>query len=523
MGVSHEETRAGAGIDRRGFLTKIGIGAAGAVAVGAGCPMGQGATARAAGGTSVVATDRFGRLFPTLGTFAPESPAVTAALTEMGKRGGLLDANDDLSKGPVALITEPGLSAGNPNNPTHTAGTTFVGQFLDHDITFDTSSALGHATSATDTVNHRSARFDLDSVYGAGPEASAFLYRSDDRDKLKVESGGLYEDLPRDGENTAIIGDPRNDENLIVGGLHASMLMFHNAAVDKARSEGSSAVFEDARRMTRWHYQWLILHQFLPQFVGQDLVDDILKRGRRVYRPKDFAYIPVEFQGACYRFGHSMVRPSYRANMTGNPGGKPFFAMVFDASESGKRDPDDLSGGVRARRRFVGWETFFDFADGNVKPNKMIDSNISSPLFDLPLPTLPGRAGPSSLAQRNLLRHLTWELPSGQDVAAAIGSDRLAAADLDELSGLGVGFERSTPLWYYTLKEAELMAGGRHLGPVGGRIVAEVFIGLLQLDPGSYLTAEPKWTPTAGSAGRDFEMTDFLTFAGVDPASRRAR
>jgi hypothetical protein len=124
------------------------------------------------------------------------------------------------------------------------------------------------------------------------------------------------------------------------------------------------------------------------------------------------------------------------------------------------------------------------------------------------------------LPQRTLLRHLTWSLPSGQDVAAAMGIAPLARKDLRELRRYG--FDESTPLWYYTLKEAELLADGIHLGPAAGRIVAEVLIGLLQTDPDAYLAANPSWQPTLGRGG-DFRITDFLTYAGVDPASRHDR
>ena len=279
-------------------------------------------------------------------------------------------------------------------------------------------------------------------------------------------------------------------------------------------------VFAEARRLTTWHYQWLIVHEFLPQIVGQAMVDDVLRRGRRFYRPRrGEAFIPVEFQTGTYRMGHSMVRPSYRANLAGD-NGQPFFGFIFDPSQEGKADPDDLRGGSRAPRRFVGWQTFFDFGDGEVKPNKKIDTKISTALFTLPLGAIASHDAPTALPQRNLLRHLTWQLPSGQSVAHTMGVTPLAAADLQELAPLGVGFERSTPLWYYVLKEAEVVADGLHLGPVGGRIVAEVFIGLLQTDPGSYLATQPRWQPTLPSKNGTFRMTDFLTFAGVDPASR---
>jgi hypothetical protein len=231
------------------------------------------------------------------------------------------------------------------------------------------------------------------------------------------------------------------------------------------------------------------------------------------------AFMPVEFQTGTYRMGHSMVRPSYRANLAGD-GGQPFFGFVFDPSQNGKPDPDDMRGGARAPRRFIGWQTFFDFGDGEVKPNKRIDTRISTPLFDLPLGAIASHDPPTALPQRNLLRHLTWQLPAGQSVARALRTPALAAADLAELAPLGVGFERSTPLWFYVLKEAEVVADGLHLGPVGGRIVTEVFVGLLQSDPGSYLAAQPDWQPTLPARSGTFRITDFLTFAGVDPASR---
>lgn len=464
-------------------------------------------------------SDRFGRMFH-LPPFAAPTPAVKAALTEIGRRGGLLDARDDLGAGPVALIVDPVLSARNPNNDAETAGVTFVGQFLDHDMTFDTASRLGRPTNPRRSPNARRPYLDLDTVYGAGPVGSPHLYDPADRAKLRVESGGLHEDLPRDASGQAIIGDPRNDENLIIAGLHAALLLFHNRVVDLVRETDPTLdardVFAEARRQTTWHYQWMVLHEFLPQVAGAATVSDVLAGGPRHYRPRmGDAFIPVEFQ-IVYRMGHSMVRPSYRANFTGN-GGAPFFALVFDPSQEHALDPADLRGGARASRRFVGWSTFFRFPglEDDTRPNKRIDCRLSTPLFDLPLGTIPTGAPPTSLAERNLLRHLTWSVPSGQAIAAAMGVPPLRDSQFAELARVHPRFARSTPLWYYVLKEAEVLEQGLRLGPVGARIVAEVFVGLLMSDPSSFVNERPDFVPTLGARPGQFTMIDLLTFAGV--------
>jgi Animal haem peroxidase len=480
----------------------------------------------------VIEPDRFGRMFPNLPPFAAPSATLSQALLEMGKPGGILDAKDSLAAGPEALIADPSLNVNNPNNDGHTAGTTFMGQFMDHDITFDLTSRLGVPTPPERSPNIRDPAFDLDSVYGGGPIADRELYERAPQGrqgiKFKVEKGGMFEDLPRTG-NKALIADPRNDENLMIAGLHAAFLLFHNKVVDlltrnsvKLVSTGRDRadpgeIFRRARQLTTWHYQWMVLHEFLPLFIGQTMVNDILRNGRKFYRP-EVTQIPVEFQGAAYRFGHSMVRPSYRANFT-SLSNKDFFAIIFDPSEENNPDPDDLRGGFRAPRRFIGWHTFFDFGDGNMKPNKLIDTKISTPLLNLPLATIATGEPPTSLPQRNLLRQVTWELPSGQSIARHMRVPALSGGDLSELKDFGSNLHESSPLWYYVLKEAEVVEKGARLGPVGGRIVGEVIIGLLQLDRNSFMASDPDWKPVlptrSGSVTGDFRMVDFLTLAGV--------
>jgi hypothetical protein len=219
-----------------------------------------------------------------------------------------------------------------------------------------------------------------------------------------------------------------------------------------------------------------------------------------------------------------MVRPSYRANFNGIRGadaaaaGAPFFGMIFDPAGEGQADPVDLRGFTRAPRRFIGWQTFFKFDAASFRPNKRIDTTLTTALFTLPVQTIPGaETNPTSLAERNLLRHVTWGIPSGQAIAAEIGAAPLMPADLADVQTLGLA--DATPLWFYILREADRQHDGLQLGDVGASIVGGVFLGLLQLDRDSYLSRDPRWRPTLpdrfGNVTGRFTIADLLTFAGV--------
>jgi len=215
---------------------------------------------------------------------------------------------------------------------------------------------------------------------------------------------------------------------------------------------------------------------------------------------------------AAYRFGHSMIRPGYVANVT--PG---FRAPIFNADlDRNLPDPDDLRGGKRAPRRLCSLGVFFDTgaADRQVQLSKRIDTKLSTPLFQLPgfpRPTIPGN--PASLAQRNLLRHLTFSVPSGQRVARAMRIKPLDRKHFADLEPLGLAHE--TPLWFYILREAEAERDGKRLGSVGGRIVAEVFVGLLEGDRFSYVRQDPEWKPDLGDKPGQFTMADLVKFCGA--------
>jgi hypothetical protein len=470
---------------------------------------------------------RFGRLFPTLPPFAADTPAIRDALAELGAPGGPMDGGDDLSD-PVTLITDPAKSLHNPNNPTMTAGFTFLGQFLDHDMTFDPTSSLARRQDPEAIRNFRIPALDLDSVYGGGPGASPYLYDAsvdggrttmlveDNPGSSAVSLGGGRQDVPRNSQQVALLGDPRNDENLMVSQLHCALLRFHNAVLADVKAElgtGYTAdeIFAETQRRVRWHYQWIVLHEFLPKTVGQATVDDVLTGGLKYYKWRHDPYIPVEFSVGAYRFGHSQVRPSYRANFgtSATDVAQQFFALFLDPAAVDPQDPADLRGGRRAPRRFIDWQTFFDFGDGRSRPNKKIDTTLSTVLFNL-LGQPPGT--PTSLATRNLLRNLVMEVPSGQRVAHAMQLPELAPADLADLQPLHL--HKRTPLWFYVLREAQVSADGEHLGPVGGRIVAEVIIGLMLGDNQSYLRQDPDWRPAYGT-GDTFAMVNLLRTAGV--------
>ncbi len=433
---------------------------------------------------------------------------------------------DDLLSGLAASMQE-GASREVTDTSTIPAGFVFLGQFIDHDLTFDTTPISEQQEDPLARENFRSARFDLDSVYG--PATSPEFYDPDDRAKLRVVANlsdpSVPDDLPRTDAGRAIIGDPRDDENLVTIQLHLALRKFHNALVDhvRARQDLSDVgeVFAEARRLCRWHYQWVVVHDFLPRMVGQGVLDEILQERvdgpaqvkLRFFNPENpnKPMMPIEFAAAAYRFGHSMLRPWYVINKEG--GGADLFGEVAtDSNLNGSRPiPTRLE---------IDWRHFFDLrALGATSPptngSRRLDGDLSVPLFKLPSSIVPPPDTRTSLAERNLLRGKRLGLPSGQRVAKRMGVEVLSNQEL----GLGgePGWEGQAPLWYYILKEAELRHKGERLGAVGGRIVAEVALGLLRFDKTSYLRQDPPFRPKppiAREAGL-FEIGDLLKFAGV--------
>jgi hypothetical protein len=412
-------------------------------------------------------------------------------------------------------------------SPRLFAGFTFIGQFIDHDITLDTTPLDLQLADPDARINFRTPRYDLDSVYGRGPANEPAFYDPADPDKLllPLNVNGV-EDVPRGSDGRAIIPDPRNDENLIIVQLQKVVAQFHNRLVDYARSLGIRRewVFETARRLTRWHYQWAVIHDFLPRFVGDELVGATGTVYKEVagkppminlnhYRPtnKDGRpFMPVEFAVAAYRFAHSIIRPFYVINQTTlDRGGVPIFGPDGGFNLNGGRPiPAEL---------VMEWKNILP-VDPNFparKPRK-IDTKLSLPLTSLPGSAVPPPDPTIHLAIRNTIRGKRVGLPSGQQVARAMRAPSLSNATL----GLGndPGWGGEAPLWFYILREAELPpANAERLGHVGGRIVAEVLVGLLQRDPNSYLYLDPAWKPTPPIAHvpGQFTFVDLLKYAGA--------
>ncbi len=424
---------------------------------------------------------KYGRMFPDLEALRCEE----ADLLALGRAGTAMDL----------LADDP--QADNPRIP---AGHTMFGHMLAHDLTADRSLLATHA-SLKRIHNFRTPALNFESLYGLGPSGAPYMYDAADPDKflLGVDANGSATDVPRNGQGRAIIGDPRNDVHGILAQLHLVMLKLHNRVVDRLRAEKvkPAEAFTQAQRNVRWHLQWIVLNEFLPLTVGEELMRELSAAGNRYYKPGAHAFIPVEFADAAYRFGHSQIRVSYRLN-------DAMAVPVFP----------DMGGGVAiAGTHVIDWRRFFAL-DPAVAPqaSKRIEARMAHTLIDLP-EAVTGAALPDyqSLACRDLTRARALSLPSGETVARHIGAQPLSA---DETGLREFGWRAETPLWYYILKEAQVRHRGERLGEVGGRIVAEVLMGVIDADPTSYRAADPTWQPVLPShRDGEFTLADAVAFA----------
>ena len=421
---------------------------------------------------------RYGRMFPDLDPLGTEPELLMRA----GGTGGVCDA--------AAVLGRLGAAG---DDATEAAGWPFFGQLIAHDITADRS-VITDAVEVKALRNARAPRLDLEIIYSDGPIGSPYLFDIGDPAKFLLGPDGG--DVPRNQQGVALIGDPRDDVHLFALSLHVALLRAHNRIVDLLRADGvpEADVFAQARVTLTWHYQWVAVNDFLPRLVGADLAGQVLADGGRWFAPAPLqGYIPLEFADAAFRYGHSQIRHAYRL-----ADGGPAVPLFPDLIGFGPLPPDrrldlaqvfDLPGRPPAQRA------------------KRLDGRLPASLIELPerVTGAVGAAAYRSLAVRDLLRGENTGLPSGEAVAALIGAAPLTADELEQ------EWPGGTPLWFYVLKEAEWRGGGDRLGPVGGRIVTEVLIGLVRADPASYLSLEPGWRPTLPAAGPRFGLTDLLT------------
>jgi hypothetical protein len=476
--------------------------------------------------------DKFGYMFPASVRNASKLPfnvTIEALLTQLGN-----------------LMGDPGRETG--ADSIIPSGYTYFGQFVDHDITLDVSSSLDSPQDANTINNMRSPALDLDNVYGRGPALDPFLYKfpgaGEPPTAVKMAlgqnrstgPGGPLDgtgavatpvnfDVPRvlngtntavtegDSTFTAIIGDPRNDENLIVSQLHHAMLKFHNRVVDLLVTAAFPGdIFAEAKKIVTQHYQWCVVHDFLPRVCGAAAVNAAISS---VHTPvgSDFR-MPAEFAMAAYRFGHSMVRNGYILNSS-LPATVSTLANIF--------------GFIRVPRLpvFSNWVVDFNMFFNTAHPvgasfnnARTIDSVLANGLE-----AIPGGSGIMAvLAARNLRRGLAMGLPSGQGAASSLGITPLTAAQLTtNLPAAEIALLNSnngillakTPLWYYVLREAMVVNAGNQLGPLGGRIVAETFVRMLKRDKDSFMNVAGFTPSLPSSVPGTFMIADLLEFAGV--------
>ncbi len=502
----------------------------------------------------------FGRIFRTLpaATFGATDAETTANLMKLGAA--------------MAADKDPADPKDGPDNEESgiPAAFTYFGQFVDHDLTFDPASSLQKQNDPDALIDFRTPRFDMDNLYGRGPDDQPYLYQPDGMhfqlgDALTgVVANAGARDLLRSpaAPGRALIGDPRNDENVIVSQLQGLWQRFHNAVVDAL----PGANFADVQQEVRFHYQWILIHDFLPRIVNADVLDAVLPGASqgdpdfsslnlRFYHPKNDLFMPVEFSVAAYRYGHSMVRPGYRLN-DDNATLLPIFAPgppMHNDLRSFQNMPPTWA---------MDWRRFIDLEElnygllptdppGPTPPrNKLrlqfaykIDTSLVDPLKSLP--STVASDPPPSLGARNLLRGWRLGLPSGQAVALAMGFTPLTDAEImigkftgDDKNDIletitdgrvgGLAFKGKCPLWTYILaetkknplKETITFSDGDQsvttpqLGPVGGTIVAETFLGILNGDQTSYLNLAPGWKPSFGLASDGtFGLREMIGFA----------
>lgn len=470
-----------------------------------------------------------------------EAQTAPFRFSRMGPSG----AQRQLSESSLKKLGNAIIAGGGPSQIP--AGFTYLGQFVDHDLTFDKTDVKFGDPAPAELLQDRSPSLDLDSLYGAGPgdPESAKFYEPDAThlrmgkteaiDGIPAKQGF---DLPRgDGttaaqRRTAIIPDPRNDENLAVAQTHLALIRFHNRVVDTLPGSVPPAQrFAQARELVTKHYQWMLRTDYLPRICARGVVNNVFSSGRKAFEvgvpPTDVPTMPIEFSVAAFRLGHSMIRAAYDWNKVFDAGGGTLDLLFTFSGLSG-----NLGGLERLPSNWIAdFRRLYDFREAGrdnlaVPENKFnramrIDTNLVNPLE-----SLPGfSANEANLAFRNLTRAKMVKLATGQQMARFLKNKgvtltRLTRAQIRDgkngasLDGLSqaqrTALLRDTPLWFYILREAEFGAG--RVKGVGARIVAETFHRAMEGSQFS-IVRDAAWRPTLGPNNTTFRMVDLLLFA----------
>jgi hypothetical protein len=435
----------------------------------------------------------------------------------------------------------------NDDSTLITAGYTYFGQFIDHDLTWNRLNIhVPHAGYITGP-NFRTARLDLDHMYGDGPNGSPYLYCGDkDAERFKIGltaanpslglPGGKPRDLPFLGPAVQIgdNADYRNTENHFVRQIHVLFLKFHNLAVEQLQNgevQGdlpqTGTVFQKARQLVIWNYQWLVWNDFLGSHVlDPNSFSDPIPLPTSI--PPSAVALPLEFSLAAFRFGHSMVRDVYALNC------KREFDSLADLinSQTDAATPlrdDDL----------IEWGRFFKGLRKSTNAfvfARRIDNRIANTLHQLTIPIILQFTALTTkgtevldLPVRTLLRGARAHLASGQEAACELRVPSLPSTVFErDDSKAGVELRNAkltdnTPLWYYILKEAEFRCKGETLGPLGSRIVWDTIEEVLKNDRESYLFIKgshwrpPRWKFPGSNLSQPVEsMADLVSLVGDD-------
>jgi hypothetical protein len=447
----------------------------------------------------------FNRCFPNLPSLLPSDADLSLLASTM------LDPN---ARGPV-------------NGSRVPAGMTYFGQFIDHDITLDATSQLGTTTDLNTLQNQRSSYFDLDSCYGLNNE---YLNA---QGLFDIGANSIGEaDLLRNADDIAIIADTRNDENIIISQLHLAFLKFHNRVFADVKAANPNFTLQEmidaAKQIVVNFYQWLVIHEFLPSICGKYYSRLFDEMGVPIISPQIramFPNMPIEFSGALYRMGHSMVRDAYYVNKNFDtfPIFSPTLAPPLITAQ-------DLRGSIPLPSNFsIDWSMYYPMAfSKGFQVAERFDPFINQTLFNLPTTV----ANKPSLPELNLLRGKSYGLPSGQDLARAFGlpeseiltrtkgnliiqTQNMPVITANDLHHLETVFGDACPLFYYGLKDNHVNGNGEHLGPLSSKVIGETILSLILNNPTSILNKN--FTPTAGQFGcvttGVYRFAEFFTYA----------